>query len=135
MVYSNWVRSGRRLLQRGSAHSRARYAEAWAFLQEPNSEAAWHLGVLEEKITSEGGLRVGAIGVEVSKVFGRQMEFPWEITQFEPECRVTTRSRGGQVAWEATYDLEPVGKALDSAVITARRRRASGSYSCSAHRW
>ena len=85
-------------------------ADVWAFLQQPNSETAWHPGVLEEKITSEGALRVGATGIEVRKVFGRQVEFPWEITQYEPECRVTTESRGGPVAWVATYVLEPVGE-------------------------
>ena len=82
--------------------------EVWAFLQQPNSEAAWHPGVIEEKRTSSGELGVGATGIEVRKVFGRRMEFPWEITQFEPEHRVTTRSTGGPVVWEATYLLEPV---------------------------
>jgi ligand-binding SRPBCC domain-containing protein len=37
--------------------------EVWAFLQQPNSEAAWHPGVIEEKITSPGGLGVGATGL------------------------------------------------------------------------
>jgi len=83
-------------------------AEVWAFLQQPNSEAAWHPGVIEEKITSPGGLGVGATGIEVRKIFGRHMEFLWEITQFEPGRRVTTRSAGGPVAWEATYLLEPI---------------------------
>lgn len=85
-------------------------AEVWAFLQQPNSEALWHASVLEEKLTSEGGLRGGATGVEVRTVFGRQMEFPWEITRYEPERKVTTASRGGPVAWEATYVLEPAGE-------------------------
>jgi len=73
-------------------------AEVWAFLQQPNSELAWHPAVIEEKMTSAGGLGAGATGIEVRKVFGRHMEFPWEITQFEPGCTVTTRSVGGPVA-------------------------------------
>jgi carbon monoxide dehydrogenase subunit G len=84
-------------------------ADVWAFLQQPNSEAAWHPGVIEERMTSAGGLGVGATGIEVRKVFGRHMEFPWEITGFEPGRRVITTSMGGgPVAWEATYLLEPV---------------------------
>ncbi len=84
-------------------------ADVWAFLQQPNSEAVWHPGVIEERMTSAGGLGVGATGIEVRKVFGRRMEFPWEITGFEPGRRVTTTSTGGgPVAWEATYLLEPV---------------------------
>ena len=82
--------------------------EVWAFLQQPNSEAAWHPGVIEVKITSPGGLGLGATGIEVRKVFGRRMEFPWEITQFEPGRSVTTRSAGGPVAWESTYHLETI---------------------------
>jgi carbon monoxide dehydrogenase subunit G len=83
-------------------------AEVWAFLQQPNSEAAWHPGVIEEKMTSAGGLSAGATGIEVRRVFGRRMEFPWEITQFESGRSVTTRGVGGPVAWEATYLLEPI---------------------------
>lgn len=83
-------------------------AAVWAFLQQPNSEAAWHPGVIEEKRTSAGGLGVGATGIEVRKVFGRHMEFSWEITEFEPGRKVTTRSVGGSVAWEATYLLESI---------------------------
>ncbi len=83
-------------------------AVVWAFLQQPNSEAAWHPGVIEEKRTSAGALGVGATGIEVRRVFGRQMQFPWEITELEPGCRVTTRSVGGSVAWEATYLLESI---------------------------
>jgi hypothetical protein len=83
-------------------------AEVWAFLQQPNSEAVWHPDVLEEKITSLGGLGQGATGVEVRKFFGRRMEFPWKITQFVPRRSVTTRSAGGPVIWEATYLLEPI---------------------------
>jgi len=82
-------------------------AEVWAFLQQPDSEAAWHPDVIEERMTSAGGLGLGATGIEVRKVFGRCMEFAWEITRFEPERRVTTTSTGGQVDWEATYTLEP----------------------------
>jgi hypothetical protein len=48
--------------------------EVWAFLQQPNSEAAWHPGFIEEKITSPGGLGLGATGIEVRRVFGRCME-------------------------------------------------------------
>lgn len=47
-------------------------AEVWDFLQQPNSEALWHTDVLEERVTSEGGLRVGATGLEVKTVFGRR---------------------------------------------------------------
>jgi hypothetical protein len=36
------------------------------------------------------------------------MEFSWEITEFEPGCKVTTRSVGGSVAREATYLLESI---------------------------
>jgi len=82
--------------------------DVWAFLKRPNSEAVWHPGVIEERRTSAGELGMGATGIEVRKVFGRQMEFPWEITGFDPERRVTTTSAGGPVAWEATYVLEPV---------------------------
>jgi hypothetical protein len=84
-------------------------ADVWVFLEQPNSEAVWHPGVIEERTTSAGGLGVGATGIEVRKVFGRHMEFPWEITGFEPGRRVTTTSTGGgPVAWEATYLLEPI---------------------------
>jgi hypothetical protein len=82
--------------------------EVWAFLRQPNSEAAWHPDVLEERRTSAGELGMGATGIEVRKVFGREVEFPWEITGFDPERRVTTTSAGGPVTWEATYLLEPV---------------------------
>jgi carbon monoxide dehydrogenase subunit G len=81
-------------------------AAVWEFLQLPNSEAAWHPAVIEEKRTSAGGLGVGATGIEVRKAFGRLIQFPWEVTEFEPGSKVTTRSVGGLVAWEATYLLE-----------------------------
>lgn len=83
-------------------------ATVWAFLQQPNSEAAWHPDVIEERMTSAGGMGLGATGVEVRRAFGRRKEFPWEITRFEPGRCVTTAGRGGPVAWEATYSLEPV---------------------------
>jgi hypothetical protein len=76
-----------------------------------SNQTAKRSGILAllKRMTSAGGLGVGATGIEVRKVFGRHMEFPWEITGFEPGRRViTTIMGGGPVAWEATYLLEPV---------------------------
>ena len=86
-------------------------ADVWEFLKQPNSEAAWHPALVEEKMTSEAGLQVGATGVQVWKVFGRRVESPWEITELEPGRKITTRSTSGPTAWEGTYLLEPSGEA------------------------
>ena len=86
-------------------------AEVWTFLQQPHSESIWHPAIVEDRITSEGELRVGSTGIQVFNLLRRRVQSPWEITEFEQQRKVTTRSTGGPTTWKGTYLLEPVGTA------------------------
>ena len=54
---------------------------------------------------SEG---VGATGREVYKLMGRRIETTWEITEYEPNQKVSYRSTSGPVTYEGTWTYEPV---------------------------
>ena len=85
-----------------------RPAEAiFAFLADIDKRTQWQASLLEVSKTSEGPVGVGATGREVRHIMGRRMESSFEITEFEPDRKISFKSTSGPIAIQGRYTLEP----------------------------
>jgi carbon monoxide dehydrogenase subunit G len=82
-------------------------AAVFAFLIDIGKGTQWQASVTEAGKTSEGPLGVGATSREVRRFMGRQMESTFEVTEFEPDRKITFKSTSGPIAIRARYILEP----------------------------
>ncbi len=65
----------------------------------------WQEGLLKEEVESERFDRVGARGVEIRNMFGREVRFPYEITVYDPPSGWGFRALEGPVRPSATVSL------------------------------
>ena len=82
--------------------------EVFAFLNNPDNTSQWRGSVLESKQTSEGPPGVGTTGQGVSQFLGRRSESTWEITEYELNRKVTSKSTSGPVPYELSATFESV---------------------------
>jgi len=77
----------------------------------------WQPGLLRAELTSGGPVAVGTRGLEVRRMFGRQIAFPCVITEHEPPSRSAFRTLEGP--------LRPAGTATFVAMERATRMQFS----------
>jgi uncharacterized protein YndB with AHSA1/START domain len=53
--------------------------EVFAFVRDMNNHAEWQTGVLESRVTSEGGVEVGSTYRYVTQMMGRQIQTEGEV--------------------------------------------------------
>lgn len=82
--------------------------DVFAVVSNFEHNAKWSSATIEDKITSPGPIGVGATAHLVSKFLGRRIENDAEITEFEPNRRVTMRSTSGPFPFHGSLTLEPV---------------------------
>jgi len=82
-------------------------AAVFAFLTDLDKGTQWQASVMEASKTSEGPVGVGATGREVRRIMGRQMESTFEVTEFEPDRKISFKSTSGPIAMQGRYTLEP----------------------------
>ena len=82
-------------------------AAIFAFLTDIEKGTQWQASVIEASKTSEGPMGVGATGREVRRFMGRQMESTFEVTEFEPDRKMSFKSTSGPIAMRGRYILEP----------------------------
>ena len=71
----------------------------------------WQAGLLRAEVTSDGPVAVGTRGFEVRQFFGRQVAFPYVITEHEPPLRSAFRTLEGPLRPEGTATFAAVGGA------------------------
>lgn len=82
--------------------------DVFAVLSNVEDTPKWSSAALEDKITSAGPIGVGATAHLVSTFLGRRIESDAEITEFEPNRRLTMQSTSGPIPFRGSMTLEPV---------------------------
>jgi uncharacterized membrane protein len=80
-------------------------AEVFAFVSNPENSLQWASGVVEIKITDRGSEGVGATARTLRQFPGRQVEFDWEVTAYEPNSHLVVKSTSGPMSTMARYDF------------------------------
>ena len=82
--------------------------EVFAFVENPENDPIWRPGVIESGEISRGPKGVGTTGREVYEMLGVRGESTWEITEYEPDRKVSYRSTSGPVTYKGTWTYESV---------------------------
>ncbi len=89
---------------------RRRPAEVFAFLADPGNIPRWNYAISETRKASPGPVGVGSRYIQTRTVPSRSEE-TFDITEFEPERRLSISGRFGPLPARATYTLEADGEA------------------------
>jgi len=82
--------------------------DVFAVVSNFEHNAKWSSATIEDKITSPGPIGVGTTAHLVSKFLGRRIESDAEITEFEPNRRISMQSTSGSFPFRGSLALEPV---------------------------
>ena len=82
--------------------------EVFAFANDPDNDAQWQTGVLESKQTSEGPIGIGATSSNVIQFLGQRIESTTEVTEYEPNMKVSTKATSGPIPFNSTSTFESV---------------------------
>ena len=82
--------------------------EVFKFMDDPNNDAQWQTGLIESRQTSEGAIGVGTTFLNVNQFLGKRLEFPVEVTEYEPNRRVRIKTSAGPIPFSATTSFEAV---------------------------
>jgi len=82
--------------------------EVFEFLANAANSSQWQSGVLESEQTSEGAVGVGTTSRSVSTFLGKRLESVNEITEYEPNMKVASKSTSGTIPIEGSYTFESV---------------------------
>ena len=83
-------------------------AEVFAFIANFENNALWQSGVEKAWLTSDLPLAVGATYTQVSRFLGRDIEFHFEVTRFEPDKAVELETTSGTFPVHIVRLVEPV---------------------------
>ncbi len=81
--------------------------EVWDFLSNPANEPQWQSGTESAEWTSEGPPGVGSTQRGLGKILGRKMDFPIEVTAWDPPNELGRITVSGPIQAESTIKLEP----------------------------
>lgn len=83
--------------------------EVFAFVANIENLPLWAGPVTEAKQISEGPIGVGTTQVQVAQFLGQQVETTQEVTEYELNNKLSTKSTSGPLPLEIHYTFEPVG--------------------------
>jgi uncharacterized membrane protein len=83
--------------------------EVFAFVTNIDNLPLWAGPVTEAKQTSEGPIGVGTTQTQSAQFLGRQLETTQEVTAYELNKKLSTKSTSGLLPLEVHYTFEPVG--------------------------
>lgn len=84
--------------------------DIFTFINNPDNHPRFVPGMLEFKKASPGPIeQVGTSIQGVRRFLGRRIELPYEITEYEPGCRLGMKGALGPIAFMDGYVLEPLG--------------------------
>jgi uncharacterized membrane protein len=98
----------------------------FAYLAELENLPRWNYAISETRKLSSGPTRVGSRYLQV-RTLPRPSEDTLEVTEYEPDRRLTVRGMFGPLSGQATYVLEPAGGA--TSLTNAMDLKAKGALS------
>jgi uncharacterized membrane protein len=81
--------------------------EVFEFVSNIENLPQWAGPVLEAKQTSDGPIGVGTTQTQVAQFLGRRIETSHEVTEYEPNKKLSTKTTSGPLPMEVHYILEP----------------------------
>jgi uncharacterized protein YndB with AHSA1/START domain len=85
-------------------------AEVFAFLTHFENVPRWNWAISETRKSSSGTVGVGTKYIQSRTVPKRRTE-TFEITEYEPDQKLSMRGQFGPFSGQATYELESMGEA------------------------
>jgi uncharacterized protein YndB with AHSA1/START domain len=82
--------------------------EVFAFVSDVENTPSWAGPVIEAQQTSAGPIGVGTTSTRVIQFLGRRMESTYEVTEYEPQARIYSRSTTGPVPIEERFTFQAV---------------------------
>ena len=83
--------------------------QVFAFASDPRNDLRWSEGALDSRQITAGPVGVGTKVAQVYSFLGRRMEGEFEITEYEPNSRLTKKVTEGPFPLRITLSLEPDG--------------------------
>jgi uncharacterized protein YndB with AHSA1/START domain len=83
--------------------------DVYSFAVRPEKVPLWSAVPLEARKTSEGPVGVGTTASFVNTFLGRRMRADFEVTEFEPNRRFSSRTTSAPFPVRNTMTFEPVG--------------------------
>lgn len=84
--------------------------DVFAFMTNVENLPKWAALVLEAKQSSAGPLSVGTTQTQVAEFLGRRIETSLEVTEYEPNKKLSTKTTSGPLPMEIQYIFEPVAE-------------------------
>ncbi len=84
--------------------------EIFAYLADPRKETEYSGVTQEVRVEGSGPIGKGTKYFQTAKFMGKRLDSLIEITEYEPNRRVTYRGVSGPMPMTWTYQLEPVGR-------------------------
>jgi uncharacterized protein YndB with AHSA1/START domain len=82
--------------------------DVFAFVSNIEELSQWAGPVLEAKQTSEGPVGVGTTLTRVTQFLGRRLETTHEVTEYEPNRKISFKSSSGPIPIEERFTFESV---------------------------
>ena len=82
--------------------------EVWAYASDVTKQDEWSNAVQSIRLLTPGPVRQGTRYVQTVKMLGKQAEGEWEVTEFEPNRRITFRGGSGPMRMSWSMILEPI---------------------------
>lgn len=82
--------------------------EVFALVSNVENNPKWSAAFIEAKKTSAGPIGVGTTWRSVGKLFGQRIEQEEEYTEYEPNRKITIRSKSGPFPVQIWQTFQPV---------------------------
>ncbi len=92
--------------------------EVFAYLAAIENNSQWQSSTLEAKKTSEGPVGVGTTGTVDAKFLGRRLEAGTEITEYEPNRKISFKMTSGPVPFTGSNIFEPISEGETKLTMT-----------------
>lgn len=83
--------------------------DVFAFVADSRNRSLWDTTVISERLTSPGPLTVGSTLHSRLKAMGRDVDFDWRVTHFDPPTRMRITSTAGPLPTTFTLDVSKSG--------------------------
>ncbi len=94
--------------------------QVFAFLSNKENDLQWQSGLVEVH-QPPGPVQVGTRITEVYSFLGRKMDGTLEVTEYQANRRMTTKSTSGPFPIQYTYTLEPVNDGTQFTIVMEMR--------------
>lgn len=81
--------------------------EVFAFVSPGENWSQWATELVETRKTSEGPMDVGTTYVHVAQMLGRRIENGYEVTEYEPNRKVSMKATSGSIPADVALTFEP----------------------------